>query len=106
MISDFYLDEFSVIRIANTKDSGGAIIETRTPDSTNSGYLEQLSMNKQIVNEKHEIQANYRLYCDTSVDILTTDEILIDGEYYDIYSIGKLRLGSNTHKEVLLLLEK
>ncbi len=106
MISDFYLDEFSVIRILNTKDSGGAVIETRQPISTNSGYLEQLSMTKRIINEKNEIEANYRLYCDVSVEIITADEILIDGKYYDIHSIDKLRLGSNTHKEVLLLLSE
>ena len=104
-LSDYYDITFDVIRPTIGQDSGGAITDSdSTHSSGNPGHIEPLSGNEQIINQKKMLQANFRLYCDSEVDILETDRISSNSKTYDIVFVRRYTLGNHHHIEVDLSL--
>ncbi|MCP4650305.1 MAG: hypothetical protein GY853_09550 [PVC group bacterium] len=107
MISDFYNIAFSVYSVAQPQDDGGAIVLTESLKLSDvPGKLDLLSGSEVIYNEKKELEANYRLFCD-EISVVETDVIEIGSNTYDIYVVDDTTLrGDNPHLEITLLLRR
>lgn len=113
-IQNFYDTTFDVIRPAQNKDSGGAIIpdETTTALSDQLGKLDLLTGSKIVRDERGALLANFLLICD-NISIIFTDQIkitsglstLYNDKIFVINSIDDTTLrGRNPHLEIYLRL--
>jgi len=104
MISDFYDITFDIYEDSSTLDGGGAVVKANSVKSSgNTGKLDQLSGSKVLYNERKEIVANFRLFCN-DIAIEDKDKVKIGSDFYQVSSIDKTTLrGSNPHLEIYLL---
>jgi hypothetical protein len=101
MNEKFYKNTVAVQRITNTLDANRKTVKTKTIVHSCNGLLEFLSAREQILSDKNEILADYRLYMPNDYTILDSDVINIDDKAYTIYSIDSTLLNAN-HQEILV----
>jgi len=101
MLSDLYIDSFIAYRNAEAADGYGGTTLTPSANVTATGRLEPLGGSELILNDRKEVQADYRLYCAVA-DITEKDYIVISSVTYDIYFVETLNFGNNPHLEVYL----
>ena len=94
---------FNVVENTPTTGSMGELIPATTPVSTgNKGKLDMLTGNKQLVNERMEVIANYLLICG-NITISPSHIVVIAGGDYDVIRVDNTLLrGRNPHLEVYL----
>lgn len=87
MISDYYTDQVTVYRLAESNDAG--VIERRFTETAIvfTGRLRQLTGREIMENEKMTYKSTHRLYCDTGLDVRETDRVKIDGKFYEVTNV-------------------
>jgi hypothetical protein len=105
MIGRNYNDDFTVLSLSNTKDSGGAITPDYIEIPEQKGYLTPFSGNEISINEKVTSRVTHLLFCDNTVSIKEADKLLFtsSGKELEVLYILNFDKGRNPHKEVFLL---
>jgi len=111
MISANYIHDFTVQVQLNTTDAGGSIEKTYSAlaGSPFKGFIEPLSGSEILRNEKNEVDADYRLFCDPNISIAENDRIVWDGNTFEIFSVeilSSVKRAENHHQEIYLNLRK
>jgi two-component SAPR family response regulator len=101
MNEKFYKNTVAVERITNTLDSNRKTVKVKTTVHSTKGLLEFLSAKEQILSDKNEILADFRLYMPNDYKNLANDVLMIDSVEYTIYSIDDTLLNAN-HQELLV----
>ena len=110
MLLDLYIKQgttFTTYRDTYADDSKGGSPATEVENlSDKLGWLEPLSGSERIINDKKELEADYRLSCDV-LDIIETDRVVITSTglsltsvEFDIIFVQPYNFGGNPHLEI------
>ena len=90
-IEDFYTAKFTIYKLNNLVDSGGAFKPTYSVKASNvSGLMRLLSGSEQVVNMSKGVTSTHRFYC--AVQGITETNVIKDssGKYYDILFVDNV----------------
>lgn len=93
MIEQTYVYGYKLYKPIDLIDTGGAINEDADLDLTNwtiyygnfPAHIRQLTANEIVINEKREVKATHRMYCNSSLSINAKDRIVDpDSRTFDV----------------------
>lgn len=100
ILNSLLIDTYVIVRPSGSKSSTGAYQTTGSNYSSGSCRIEPISVDKVIRNDKDEVIANYKMFCNPDSNLQETDSLLISGSYYSINGISNY---FNKHYEITLL---
>ena len=112
MLKDLYIIQgttFTVYRDTSATDSkGGRDLTPVANLEDKKGWLDPLSGSERIVNDREELEADYRLSCDV-LDIVETDRAVVTSTgsgltavEFDIIFVETFDFGTNPHLEIYI----
>lgn len=105
-ISKWFTTSFTVMRPAQTVDSGGAVSLTKSSAGTFSGHIYSTSGDEVNNYEKKEEEIYFKILCAVDSDILGKDEVNDGTNDYEVLSVLPRPTGNNPHKEILVKLRR
>ena len=93
---------FTVFRVSETRDAGGAVVKSESEILRSNGFLEPLSGDEAVINSRRALIARQRLFCLRECEIAETDRIEVKGAKYEVVYVADFDHGAAKHLEVYL----
>ncbi len=102
MAIESYYTTLYLINYTESVNDQGRAIKTASAEVSFNGLINQASSTEVLTNKKLDIDADYKLFCDVSVNINRSSRVRQGTQYFDVVSEPKNTVNRDHHYKIFL----